>query len=125
VLTLLAALLQDVAEAAAAEPDLTTTLVTAIAGSSPFAALAVYVITSQRADLKEERAARDQLMRDVIAALAESNRLHPEVIRAIEVSTVQAHALAGQRLNPEQLSELIRLVRESRAARERRLDDPT
>lgn len=102
------------ADSTAPQADLQVTLVTAIAGSSPFAALAIYIIISQRGDLKEEREATSALIKEVmdkvIPAQVESNRLHAETIKALETATVQAHALAGRSFSPDTMNRLLRAL---------------
>lgn len=79
-------------------------IIPALAGSSPFAALAMYIIVSQRADLKEADDRVDALVKDmmerVIPGQVESNRLHVETGRVLEQATVNAHQLAGRSFDP-------------------------
>lgn len=79
-------------------------IIPALAGSSPFAALAMYIIISQRSDLQAAHDRNDALYKDVIERVipgqVESNRLHVETAKVLEQATVNAHQLAGRSFDP-------------------------
>lgn len=102
-------------------PDTTATLITAIAGSSPFAALAIYVIISYKSDAKEAREQRDELVKDmmerVIPGQVESNRLHAETIKTFESVMITAHTLASRAYDPGTQAEILRHLSRLRGPR--------
>lgn len=105
--------------AQAAPSDTTTTLVTALAGSSPFAGLAMYVIMGGRNDLRQIQAEKNELIKNlmerVIPGQMESNRLHAEVVKALEAATINAQEMATRGFDPSVSAEILHQLKRLRA----------
>lgn len=96
-------------------------LLPALAGASPFAGLAMYVIVGQKSDLKQANDEKNALIKDVIDRVipsqVESNRLHTDVLRALEAATVQSHQMAARSFDPVVMAEILQQLRRLRAPR--------
>lgn len=105
---------QETAQASTGGP--LDALIPALAGASPFAGLAMYVIVGQKADIKQAYEEKNALIKDmmerVIPGQVESNRLHQEVVKALESATVVSHQLAGRSFDPMVQAEILGLLRE-------------